>query len=87
MSQEKEPSIYHRKKAHDALLALGIDPKRMIRGDSLGCWPDEAISRDDYTKFYGSPEVENDGREKEASPAETLVEESPATDSVQSEEL
>ena len=87
MSQEKEPSIYHRKKAHDALLALGIDPNRMIRGDSMGCWPNEAISHEEYSARYINSTGEEPSQEKEATSADTPTEEIPAADSVQTEEL
>ena len=41
--REKQPSMYMRKKARDALIALGKEPESMVKGPLVDCWGKDII--------------------------------------------
>ena len=43
-TREKSPSMYMRRRARNALLALGVEPSgRMVKGQALECWGEDMI--------------------------------------------
>ena len=42
-TREKAPSMYMRRRARNALLALGVEPETMVKGPLVDCWGKDII--------------------------------------------
>ena len=41
--REKQPSMYMRRKARNALLGFGVEPESLIKGPLVDCWGEDII--------------------------------------------
>ena len=43
MTREKQPSMYMRRRARNAVLALGLETESLVKGQAVECWGKDLI--------------------------------------------